>query len=50
MLIDVVGDLPRCMDMITVDEIIRRVGMYFEGGAVSFLSPQAAVGPDPDPD
>jgi hypothetical protein len=44
--VDVVGDLPRCMDMISADEVIRRVGMYFQGGAVSFLSPEdAASGP-----
>jgi hypothetical protein len=45
--VDVVGDLPRCMDMITADEVIRRVGMYFEGGAVSFLSPGDATTPHP---
>lgn len=46
--VDVVDGLPRCMDMITADEVIRRVGMYFEGGAVSFLSPEAAAGPASD--
>jgi hypothetical protein len=49
--VDVVGDLPRCMDMITAEEVIRRVGMYFDGGAVSFLSAgDAATGPRPAPD
>jgi ADP-heptose:LPS heptosyltransferase len=32
--VDVAGDLPRCMDMITADEVVRRVERYFEGGAV----------------
>ncbi len=36
--VDVVGDLPRCMDMITADEVIRRVELYFAGGAVHYLS------------
>ncbi len=30
--VDVVGNLPRCMDMITADEVIRRIELYFEGG------------------
>jgi ADP-heptose:LPS heptosyltransferase len=34
----VVGDLPRCMDMITAEEVIRRVELYFTGGANRFLS------------
>jgi ADP-heptose:LPS heptosyltransferase len=32
--VDVVGTLPRCMDMITADEVIRRIELYFEGGAL----------------
>jgi len=44
--VDVVGGLPRCMDMIAADEVIRRVGMYFDGGAVSFL-PEEEAGPAP---
>jgi ADP-heptose:LPS heptosyltransferase len=32
--VDPVGDLPRCMDMITAAEVIRRVEMYFRGGAL----------------
>jgi ADP-heptose:LPS heptosyltransferase len=43
--VDVVGDLPKCMDMISAEEVIGRVRMYFEGGAVSYLSPEDAVGP-----
>ncbi len=38
--VDVVGDLPRCMDMITADEVIRRIEMYFSGGALSYLPPE----------
>jgi ADP-heptose:LPS heptosyltransferase len=33
--LDPVGDLPRCMDMITAEEVIRRIEMYFEGGALA---------------
>jgi ADP-heptose:LPS heptosyltransferase len=32
--VDVVGRLPRCMDMITADEVIRRIELYFRGGAL----------------
>jgi ADP-heptose:LPS heptosyltransferase len=35
--VDVVGTLPRCMHMITSDEVIRRIEMYFHGGALSYL-------------
>jgi len=38
--VDVVGDLPRCMDMISADEVIRRIDMYFSGGALSYLPPE----------
>jgi len=30
--VDVVGDQPRCMDMITVDDVIRAVERYYDGG------------------
>ena len=36
--IDVVGSLPRCMDMIGAEEVIRRIKFYFEGGALQYLS------------
>jgi ADP-heptose:LPS heptosyltransferase len=29
--VDVVGTLPRCMDMITADEVIRRIELYLDG-------------------
>ena len=31
--VDVVGTLPRCMDMIGADEVIRRIELYYRGGA-----------------
>jgi ADP-heptose:LPS heptosyltransferase len=37
--VDVVGHLPRCMDMITAEEVIRRVELYFQGGALPARSP-----------
>ncbi|RPJ72406.1 MAG: ADP-heptose--LPS heptosyltransferase, partial [Acidobacteria bacterium] len=30
--VNVAGDLPRCMDMITAAEVIRRIELYFAGG------------------
>jgi hypothetical protein len=30
--------LPRCMEMITADEVIRRVEMYFHGGTARYLT------------
>lgn len=36
---DVVGDLPRCMDMISASEVIRRIETYFDGGANEYLRP-----------
>jgi len=35
---NVVGDLPRCMDMITAKEVIGRIEGYFEGGAIHYLT------------
>lgn len=32
--LDVVGDLPRCMDLISSAEVIRRIDTYFKGGAL----------------
>lgn len=36
--LDIVGNMPRCMHMITPAEVIRRIEMYFRGGAVRYLS------------
>lgn len=33
--VDVVGTLPRCMDLITAADVIARVELYFTGGALS---------------
>src|ERR1044071_8754502 len=30
--VDVVGRLPRCMDLITPEEVIRRIELYHQGG------------------
>ena len=35
--VDVVGDLPKCMDMITADEVIGRIEGYFERGVCHYL-------------
>jgi ADP-heptose:LPS heptosyltransferase len=32
--VDVVEALPRCMDMITAQEVIRRIELYYQGGAL----------------
>lgn len=39
---DVVGELPRCMDLITADDVIRRVEGYFQGGVSRYLAPNQA--------
>ena len=36
------GPLPRCMDMISAEEVARRVELYFHGGAVSYLTREQA--------
>ena len=42
--VDVKPDLqiPRCMSMITPDDVIRRIEMYFEGGALEYLPPESS--------
>lgn len=45
--VDVVGRLPRCMDMISSEEVIHRIEMYFTGGALSYLDP-TVQSPVPD--
>ena len=37
---NVTRDLPRCMDMITPAEVIRRIETYFDGGSISYLNPR----------
>lgn len=36
--VDVIGTLPRCMDMITPAEVARRIELYFDGGALQYLT------------
>lgn len=38
--LNVVGQLPRCMDLITPKEVIRRIELYYAGGALKPLSPR----------
>ena len=37
--VDVVNGLPRCLDLITPEEVIRRVELYFRGGILRYLFP-----------
>lgn len=36
--VDVVESLPRCMMMITPEEVIRRITMYYSGGMLQFIT------------
>jgi ADP-heptose:LPS heptosyltransferase len=36
--VDVVRNLPRCMDLITADEVIQRIELYFKGGTARYLT------------
>ena len=36
--VNVAGKLPRCMDMISAQEVIQRIERYYEGGALRYLS------------
>ncbi|MBI1287087.1 MAG: hypothetical protein GC178_05855 [Flavobacteriales bacterium] len=42
--------LPRCMDMITADEVIRRVEFYFEGGTLEYSVPLSQSSPHTTPE
>jgi ADP-heptose:LPS heptosyltransferase len=35
--LDVISDLPRCMDLITAADVIRAIEHYFEGGAIAYF-------------
>lgn len=37
--VDVRNGLPHCLDLITSDEVIRRIEFYFKGNALQFLTP-----------
>jgi hypothetical protein len=40
--VNVAGSLPRCMDLITADAVIRRIESYFDGGVARYLqAPEA---------
>lgn len=39
---NVVGQLPRCMDLIAAKEVIRRIQLYYDGGTLHFLTPRQA--------
>jgi ADP-heptose:LPS heptosyltransferase len=41
--VNVAGDLPKCMDMISADEVIRRIALYFDGGVTRYLTTDEAV-------
>ena len=36
--VDVVGNLPRCMDMISAEQVINSIKLYFNGGALRYLT------------
>lgn len=40
--VDVVGSLPRCMDLVASGDVIRAIELYFSGGALSYLTPAQA--------
>ena len=40
--VDVVGTLPHCLHMITAAEVIRRIELYFHGGALEYLTSHQA--------
>jgi ADP-heptose:LPS heptosyltransferase len=37
--VDVIDELPRCMDLIKPEEVVRRIEGYFLGGVIKYLSP-----------
>jgi hypothetical protein len=42
--VDVVDRLPRCMHLITADEVIRRIELYFAGGAQNYMTNDTHAG------
>ncbi len=40
---NLVGELPRCMDMISSEDVARRISLYFEGGMTRYLTKEEAV-------
>lgn len=41
--INVARNLPRCMDTITPEDVIRRIQLYFDGGSASYLFQEPAT-------
>jgi hypothetical protein len=41
--VNVLNALPRCMDLITPAEVIRRMEIYFNGGSLQYLSPRQRI-------
>lgn len=41
--VDVIGKLPRCMDLIAAEEVIRRIKIYFDGGSCQYLTAEQAA-------
>lgn len=39
--VDVVGHLPRCMDMISAQDVIQRIELYYRGGALRYAQSDA---------
>ncbi len=40
--VDVVDRLPRCMDLIRAEDVVRRIELYFQGGALRYLTSHEA--------
>ncbi len=38
--VSVSNGLPRCMDLISAKEVIRRIELYYRGGALNYLTPR----------
>lgn len=41
--VNVVGHLPRCMDLITADEVVRRIELYYDGGTLHRKKAESTV-------
>ncbi len=45
--LDVVGSLPHCMDLISAEDVIRRIQLYLDAGAAPLLTPAQAKAASP---
>src|SRR5439155_12403020 len=41
--VNVVAGLPACMNLITAEQVVRRIQFYFDGGSLRFLTKKQAV-------